>query len=66
VRGRTIGSGEVARILGCSVDTLPRYRTLGLPHFQLPGIKRPTYRYDERKVREWLAGFAVNDLEPLS
>jgi hypothetical protein len=63
--GRTIGSGEAARILGCSVDTLPRYRKLGLPFYRIPGHKRPTYYYNDRACREWLAGFAVSDGDPL-
>jgi hypothetical protein len=60
-RGRLIGSGAAAQILGVSVDTLARYRRLGLPAYAVrpPGALRPRYLYRDAEVRAWLEAFAV-------
>jgi hypothetical protein len=61
-RGRLIGSGAAAQLLGVSVDTLARYRRMGLPAYAVrpPGARRPHYVYRESEVRGWLEGFAIS------
>lgn len=50
-----INSGQAARYLGISTDTLRRYHDRGLRYVRIPGARRATYYYRREWLDEWVA-----------